>query len=131
MQDCGQIGKTMIDNSPTSDDEFTLIDFVLRAGVIVNLVLISLTWWPRFSGSENQVGLADQLFGQLRIGGFRIDLVWLVLSSAVLFFASVHFFNCTAERKPAFLNGMFCVAGVLAFIAYIHKILTSGILWFG
>ena len=121
----------MIDDSTTSNDEFTLIDFLVRACVIVNLVLILLTWWPRFSGSENQAGLADQVFGQFRIGGFRIDLVWIVLSSAVLFFASFHFFNSSGERKATFLNGVFCVAGVLAFIVYIHKILTSGILWFG
>ena len=108
-----------------------MTDFILRAGVIVNLLLISLTWWPRFSGSEQQVGLADDLFGQFRVGGFRIDVVWLVISSAALFFACFYFFNNTRERRTALLNGMFCVAGVLAFIAYIHKLLTSGLLWFG
>ena len=121
----------MIDDSPQTHDDFTMADFLLRAGVSVNLLLIALTWWPRFSGSETRIGLADQLFGQLRIGGFRIDVVWLVLSSAALFFASFYFLNNTRERRTALLNGMFCVAGVLAFIVYVHKLLTSGLLYFG
>ena len=108
-----------------------MMDLFLRGGVSVNLLLIALTWWPRFSGNERQVGLADQLFGQLRLGGFRIDFIWLLLSSAMLSFASFYFFKSTRKRRTALLNGMFCVAGVLAFIVYIHKILASGLLDFG
>ncbi len=120
----------MIGEPPPTNDRFTMIDLLLRIGVTGNLVLISLTWWPRFSGTERQAGLADEFFGQFTIGGFRIDFVWLVASSAAFLFAGFYFFKSNRESRTARINGILCVIGVLAFVVYMLKLLTSGLLYF-
>lgn len=59
-------------------------DRLLRALLAVNLVLLVLSFIPAFSGTGARPGLADALFGKIRFGGWRADVVWMVASSLII-----------------------------------------------
>jgi hypothetical protein len=98
---------------------------------VANLALIWLSWFPWFGGSEQHVGIADKLFGQMRLSGFRADIVWLCLSTGVLFFAGCFFILQARRSRNARVSAALCVAEVLSFAMYILRALTSGLLYFG
>jgi hypothetical protein len=106
----------------------TLVAWVVA---IANISLIWLSWTSWFGGTAQHAGIADKLFGQLRFGGFRADIVWLCLSSAVLFFAGWFFILKSRKSRYARISAGLCVAEVLSFVTYVWHSLTSGLLYFG
>src|SRR5579862_744101 len=56
---------------------------------VANLLLIALSFTPWFGGTAKAPGLADTLFGSIRLGGFRADFVWLFFSTILLFFSGI------------------------------------------
>lgn len=104
---------------------------IFRAVISFNLILIALTWWPWFEGTETRVGAADHLFGSFRILGFRADLIWLILSTVFVLVALVPFLVKAREDHVARINALLCVVEILGFCAFIYRILTAGLLYFG
>jgi hypothetical protein len=106
-------------------------DLLIRIMAAINLLLAGLTWSSWFEGTEDRVGAVDRIFGALRLGGFRIEFVWFVLSSVFLFFAFFYFIVQVRRSRVALVNALFCVAAVSAFCLAIYRVLTSGMLDFG
>jgi hypothetical protein len=110
-------------------------DLPIRLLATLNLLLGGLAWSPWFEGTADRVGAADRIFGAIRLGGFRIDFVWFVLSSVFLSFAFFYFifrFIFRAkQRRSALVSALFCLAAVLAFCLAIFRSLMTGVLDFG
>ncbi len=104
---------------------------ILRSVISLNLVLIALTWWPWFEGTGADVGAADHLFGWFRIFGFRFDFVWLVFSTGYVLVSLVRSLIQVEKDGVARINALLCVVEILAFCAFIHRILSAGLLYFG
>jgi len=117
----------------TSSTEAQRSKIALRTFVVwlVAIANLSLIWFPWFGGTEQHAGMADKLFGQMRFSGFRADVVWLCLSTGVLFFAGWFFILQARKSRDARISAGLCVAEVLSFAMYVWHALTSGILYFG
>ena len=96
-----------------------------------NLLLITISFSAWFSGTEKSPGFADQIFGKVRISGFRADFAWLLASTAVLFLALIVFIVMTRESHVARVNAALCLAEVFAFGLFLYHALVSGLLDFG
>ena len=79
----------------------------------------------------------ERLFGGYRLGGFRIDFVWLIASTLVIalvagFFVIVLIFIPDYRKDPeARLNACLSIGWVIAFTAYIASMLLRGMIDFG
>ncbi len=104
---------------------------VCRAVIGFNLVLIALSWFPWFEGTETRVGAVDHLLGAFRLGGFRADVVWLVLSTGVIALAGFLSLLQARGSRTARINALLCAVEVLAFCSFVYRIVTSGLLDFG
>jgi hypothetical protein len=103
----------------------------VRTILVIDFVLFGLSFWPRFEGSPPRQGFAEQLFGNLTLGGFRCDFVWLVLSTLVVLIAAV-FFKVKSRKNSGLENdAYFCIAWVVAFVVYLVKAVVTGELYFG
>ena len=105
------------------------ISFALRTIVLFNLLLVMLAWSTWFEGTQQQIGFADRIFGGLSIGGWRVDVVWLVLSSFLLLFPLLYFLERAKENRAAKVNAIFCLAGILGFCFFLYRL--RSLLWFG
>jgi phosphoglycerol transferase MdoB-like AlkP superfamily enzyme len=104
---------------------------VFRCIVGFNLVLIGLSWSPWFEGTATTVGAADHLFRAFRLGGWRADVVWLVLSTVVIALAGLLFVFKAKSSRAVRIDVLLCAAEVLAFCSFVYRILTAGVLDFG
>jgi formate-dependent nitrite reductase membrane component NrfD len=107
------------------------MSFSILVVVVFNVLLITLNWFTWFGGDAQQAGAADRIFGQLRLGGFRADSVWLVVSTVGLGFAFLFFVTEAKRSREAKINAILCLVGVVAFCFYVVHALTSGVLDFG
>jgi hypothetical protein len=73
----------------------------------------------------------DRVLGNLRLGGFRVDVVWLLLSTAMLGLAFLYFVPQSIRNREARINAAFCLCGVIAFCLFVYRALTTGVLDFG
>jgi hypothetical protein len=64
-----------------SDAEMNASDWVLRGILAVNFLLLVLSFIPAFSGYGPEPGMADRLWGNYRLDGWRADVVWMCLST--------------------------------------------------
>jgi hypothetical protein len=104
---------------------------LFRSIVGFNLVLIALSWVPWFEGTATNAGAVDHLLGAFRFGGFRVDFVWLVLSTGVIALAGLSFLIEAKSSRTARVNALLCAVEVLAFCAFVYRILFTGALDFG
>lgn len=75
--------------APASELARSRRNVVLRGVALLNLTGIAVSWSRWFSGDAAHVGLVDRILGHLRLGGFRVDVIWLLLSTAILGLAFV------------------------------------------
>ena len=89
----------------------------------INLLLVAFSWWPWFEGTATKVGAVDHLLGGLRLGGFRADVVWLVISTLLIFAAFFPFLIAARKSRSARINALLCVVEILArfSIAFDHR----------
>jgi hypothetical protein len=73
----------------------------------------------------------DHLLGALRLGGFRADVVWLVITTLFIFFALCLFLAEARTSRSARVNVLLCIAEMLAFCSFVYRILTTGVVDFG
>ena len=103
----------------------------LRSIIGFNFILIALSWSPWFEGNDTRVGAVDHLLGAFRLGGFRADFIWLVLSTGIIALAGLSFLLKVRSSRAARINALLCAAEILAFGSFVYRILTTGILDFG
>ena len=104
---------------------------IMRGTIVFNLALVALSWWPWFEGTAVRPGAVDHLLGAFRLGGFRADLVWLVVSTLFIFFALFPFLFKARTSRFARTNALLCFAEIIAFCLFVYRILSSGVLDFG
>ena len=112
------------------DQKPSPVDTVLRIVVLANLMLIASSCTTWFSGTAQTPGIADRTLEHLRLGGWRADIAWLLLSNILLFFAFLY--SLVEIRHPAArLNIGFLLLALIAFYFYVHHLLHSGLLYMG
>jgi hypothetical protein len=104
---------------------------VLRSIVVFNTMLVAVSWSRWFSGDAGHVGVVDQIIGHLRLGGFRVDVLWLVVSTIFLSVAFLYFASHSLRSREARINAIFCLCGIAGFCLYVYRALTTGVLDFG
>ena len=102
------------------------ITVILRTVLIVNFLRLALSFSSRFEGSERTVGWIDRALGNSRVGGFRIDFLWLVLSTIAILVATVYFFTNSKAERPVKLDFALSIAWLFAFAIYIMRSLLTG-----
>jgi NADH:ubiquinone oxidoreductase subunit H len=104
---------------------------LIRAVIALNFLRFGLSFSPWFEGTVDSVGESDRLFGGYRLGGFRIDFVWLVASTLVIFSATFYFLMVSKRDHRARVDAFLCAGWTVAFVVYIARVLLTGILYFG
>lgn len=104
---------------------------VLRVVIALNFVLIILSFFPWFEGTEQKPGVADEIFGRYRLGGFRADFVWLTVSTVVIFFCLRSILRISKTNTRMKLDLCLHIAWIVAFMVFVARALLSGILYFG
>jgi hypothetical protein len=122
---------TLAATSATGDKRRRRRSLTIRSVVLFNAALVAASWSRRFSGDANQVGWVDRLLGQIRLGGFRADFVWIVLSTLALGIAFIYFAPKASQSREARVNAVFCLCGIIAFCLFIYRAFTTGVLDFG
>jgi hypothetical protein len=100
--------------------------YIFRALIAVNAIRFALSFAPKFEGTANSPGWIDNVLGAHRLGGFRIDFLWIVLSTILIFFAGFHFL---VRRRT--VDALLCFLWTLAFFVFIHHLILIGVLDFG
>ena len=98
---------------------------------MLNILLVAVSWSRWFSGDAEHVGMVDRVLGQLRLGGFRVDVLWLGLTTVVLGLAFLNFVPLALCNREARINAIFCLGGVVAFCLFVYRALTTGVLDLG
>lgn len=100
----------------------TPVDWLLRGVFAVNVVLLGLSFLPAFSGSGATPGLADRMWGEIRLAGWRADIVWMCVSTLGLFVSGV----LLRSRRPGARRTTFtlCVCWLPCFGVYVVYVLS-------
>ena len=113
------------------ENEVRMGRFLICSIVAINLVLTVLTWSRWFTGTEQQIGFGDRVFGTYRLGGFRADCVWLSFSTAALIVVLFHSLSKAKRSRSARVSALLSVLGIFAFGVYVYRVLTAGLLYMG
>jgi hypothetical protein len=116
---------------PAETSYFRFHALILRIVLSVNVVFFALSFWPRYAGTGNTPGLADEWFGNYRLDGFRADFAWLMLATAAAAVAFFYFLDEWKSDRRARVDVLLCVAWVIAFVVIVWHDLVTGILYFG
>jgi hypothetical protein len=108
-----------------------IIMLVLRVVIALNFTRFALSFLPWFEGTAAQPGLADEVFGRYRIGGFRADFVWLIASTAVILCSMPYVLRASKNSSKMKVDSYLCIAWIIAFILFVAKALLSGVLYPG
>ena len=85
---------------------------------------------PKFEGTADAPGIADRIF-RFSVFGFRIDFVWLIIST-LLIAVSLVVLLTDQETRSETVNGSFLsLLWIVAFFVYIFRALATGVLHFG
>ena len=91
-------------------------DWVLRAVLALDFLLLVLAFVPAFSGIGPEPGLAERLWGNVRLGGWRADVVWMVGSSVFILAGAL---RGTTERGARRTTSLLCWAWLPLFVIYV------------
>jgi hypothetical protein len=91
--------------------------WAFRTVVVINFVRFGLSFFVDFEGTTNQIGLSDKLFS-LRFGGFRIDFVWLVVTTPLILLFTLFHAAKQSGDPTAKLDAILGASWVLAFVFY-------------
>lgn len=92
------------------------IDFIVRGIMALDLILLILTFIPTFSGLGPEPGMADRLWGTYRIGFWRIDFVWMCVSTVGILAGGL---RPTVERGSERTTSNLALAWLPCFFIYI------------
>ncbi len=105
-------------------NEIARASVVIRGVVVLNYVLFGLAWCPWFWGSDTHWKVSDQLFGQMRVGNVRVDMVWMTVSTLGLALAAVVCWMKLRTRDGMRTNLYVCMAGIVGFFLFVYFSLT-------
>ena len=108
-----------------------IIMLVLRVVIALNFIRFALSFLPWFEGTAAQPGLADEVFGRYRVGGFRVDFVWLIASTAVILCSIPYVLRMSKSSPKIKVDSYLCITWLIAFILFVAKALLSGVLYPG
>jgi hypothetical protein len=91
-------------------------DWVLRAVIALNVFLFVLHFVPTVSGIGPKPGLADRLWGNTRLAGWRVDVVWMLCSSLLILAGTSRW---TREPGPRKTTAFLCWAWLPFFVVYL------------
>lgn len=117
----------------TSEDQKqfrSVLSWLLRGLIAVNLFRLSLGWSTSFEGDAHNPGIADRVFTN-RGGGFRSDFLWLILTTLMIFIAFCCQLPWLRTSRTARINALLCVVEVVGFVLYVRQVLLTGVLHFG
>jgi hypothetical protein len=95
----------------------TAADWTLRGILAVNFVLLVLTFVPAFSGIGPEPGLADRLWGNVRLGGWRADVAWMFVSSLFVFARGLRWPREPGARRA---TAILCWGWLPCFVVYLR-----------
>ena len=90
-------------------------------------MLLALTVW--FGGSAKTPGVVDQFFG--RVSGFRLDAVWLIVSSALLFLMGIACVIAAQRERAIWRTAVLCFTENAVFVVYLLHSFRAGLVDFG
>lgn len=108
-----------------------MASILFRIVVGLNFVRFALSFSRVFEGTGENNGIADQLFNPNHHFGFRLDFVWLLISTFVISLATVFFIRGIQRDRNARINVVLGLTWLIAFAVYMERSLTSGLLYFG
>ena len=108
-----------------------VLSFICRVLIGINCIQFLLSFFPKFEGTADSVGWIDSVLDGYRIDGFRIDFVWLVLSTLFIFFAGFEFRSRASVSRGAYIDTRLCFAWTLAFFVFVYHAIYVGVLDFG
>jgi hypothetical protein len=104
---------------------------VLRVVIALNFIRFALSFLPWFEGTATQPGLADEVFGRYRIGGFRADFVWLIVSTVVILCSMPYVLRMSKRGPKTKVDLYLCFALMIVFLWFVVKAVLSGVLYPG
>lgn len=107
------------------------IALLLRVMIGVNFFRFALSFFPWFEGTADQPGMADRLFGDVRIDGWRLDICWLVGSSFFVFVGLLLLIPKGWKEPAVRVTAYLFAAWMVAFFVYFIRALLQGVLYFG
>ena len=108
-----------------------MASILFRILIGLNFVRFTFSFWSEFEGTAHGAGIADRLFNPFHYSGFRIDFVWLVLSTFVVSLVTVVSLTSIQKERRARVNALLGISWMIAFAVYMVRLLTSGVLDFG
>lgn len=96
--------------------QLRVIDFIVRGIMAINLAVLILTVIPTFPGMGPAPGLAERLWGTYRIGFWRIDVVWMCVSTIGILVGGL---RPTVERGSERTTSNLALAWIPCFFLYI------------
>ena len=96
--------------------QMSATDWVLRGVPAVNFTLFLLSFIPAFSGIGPEPGVADRLWGNYRLAGWRADVVWMCASTVIIGTGSL---RSTSERGPRRMTSIICRVWLACFVVYL------------
>ena len=111
--------------------EMHLAHLITRSVCVLNIVLIGSQLLPWFGGTSKKPGIADAIFGAIRFGGFRVDFVWLAVSSIIFSLIFVVTIPAAVRDSSVRITAGLCLVEILAFAFLVSYSLISGTLYFG
>jgi hypothetical protein len=94
----------------------------------LNFARFALSFVPKFEGTAARAGIADKLFGEYTVGGFRADFAWLFGSTIVLFAATFYFAKNSENDPQSRLDVLLGRTWIVAFVIYVIKSIFTGVL---
>ena len=120
----------MTDSSEANKQTHSVLSWLLRGVVAINLLRLSLGWSTWFEGDVNHAGMADRLFPN-HGGGFRDDFLWLIVTTLMIFIAFFWKLPRLRTSRTARINALLCAVEVIGFVFYVRHALLTGVLYFG
>ncbi len=91
-------------------------DLTVRTLVGLNLFIMLLSFIPDDFHRGN-MPMADELFYQPDLAGFRLDYVWLPVSTLALLMLLI--FAWIPARSSSWPNTALCLLGLISFVAFV------------
>jgi hypothetical protein len=107
-----------------------IVAWTFRTVVVINFLRFGLSFFPGFEGTPGRIGLSDLIFAS-RLGGFRVDFVWLVATTPVILLVTIFRAPSFRDDRRAKFDAILGASWVLAFIFYLVGTLFTGTLYFG
>lgn len=105
--------------SKGNPNQLRAIDFVVRSMIAIDLALLILTFIPAFFGTGPAPGLADRWWGRYRIGFWKIDVVWMCVTSIGILVGGL---RPTVERGSERTTSKLALAWIPCFFVYVGYI---------